>query len=197
MKKFTALLTILISMSVITFAKKDINAWKGEKNLDQQYIVFKQNLNFWNGSLFLKEPQIDQFYNAITDSIVLLDREIQANEKQVMSLQNELNTKNTQINETQVKLDESIKRVNSISVFGLNINKSAYTFFMYMLTLGLAVLSGFVFLLFKRSNKITINIKKEYNELKEEFEVHKKSSRDRYTKINTELHNARMKLNKL
>ncbi|NQU53089.1 MAG: hypothetical protein HQ522_11195 [Bacteroidetes bacterium] len=197
MKKFTVLFILLISMSLITFAKKDIDAWKSEKNLNQQYTVFKQNLNFWNGSIFLKETQIDQFYNAVTDSITGLDKEILANEKQILSLQNELDTKTSQIEETQVKLNESIKRVNSISVMGQNINKTAYTFFMYMLTLGLAVLSGFVFLLFKRSNKITTDTKKEYKEIKEEFELYKKSSMDRYTKINTELHNTRMKLNKM
>lgn len=196
MKKNIVLFALLFSMSVITFAKKDINAWKGEKNLDQQYIVFKQNLNFWNGSLFLEEIQMDKFYRAIKDSIAVFDKKILVSEKQIVSQQNELNAKNTQIEETQVKLDESVKRVNSIRVFGLDINKSAYTFFMYMLTLGLAVLSGIVFLLFKRSNKITRATKKEYSELKQEFELHRKSSMDRYTKINTELHNTRMKLNK-
>jgi len=94
-------------------------------------------------------------------------------------------------------LDESIKHQNSIKFLGMYINKNSYSFFMYMLILGLAVLSGIVFLLFKRSNKVTKDTKTEYEELKEEFEAYKKSSMERYTKINTELHNTRMKLKKL
>lgn len=197
MKKLVALLILFISVTLATFAQKDINAWKNEKNLNQQYIEFKKNLNFWNGSLFLKEPQMDQFYKAVTDSISVLNKEIQTNQTQIVSLQTELNTITTQIEETQANLNESIKLKNSISVFGLNISKSVYTLSMSMLILGLAVLLGIVFLLFKRSNNITVNTKKEYSELKEEFELFRKSSMDRYTKINLELHQTRMKLNKL
>ena len=196
MKRFTVLLVLLVSISIFTSAK-DTNAWKSEKNLDQQYSVFKENLNFWNGSLFLKEPVLDEFYRAVTDSISALDKEILNNEKQIMSLQNESNTKTSQLEETQGKLDESIKLQNAISVLGFDMNKSAYTFFMWMLTLGLAVLAAIVFLLYKRSNKITIHTKTEYKELKEEFEQYKKNSMDRYTRLNTELHETRMELKKL
>jgi len=196
MKNLGVLFILLISMSVVSSAK-DINAWKNEKSLDQQYIVFKENLNFWNGSYFLKEIQLNEFYKALTDTINLLDKEILSNEKEILSLQNELATKTNQIEETQVKLDESIKHQNSIKFLGMYINKNSYSFFMYMLILGLAVLSGIVFLLYKRSNKITKDTKNEYGELKEEFDAYKKSSMERYTKINTELHNTRMKLKKL
>jgi hypothetical protein len=195
MKKNIALFILLISMSVATFAK-DADAWKSEKNLNNQYSVFKENLNFWNGSYFLTESQLDEFYRALTDSITILDKEILSNEKQILTLQSDLNAKTKQIDETQVKLDESIKHQESISVLGLYINKTSYSFVMYMLILALAIVSGVVYLLFKRSNKVTKATKSEYRELKEEFELYKKSSMDRYTKINTELHNTRMKLKK-
>jgi len=196
MKKFTILFFLSFVLSSVIVAK-DINAWKSEKTLDKQYLVFKENLNFWNNQYFMKEAQLNEFYNAVTDSIALRDKEILSNEKDILSLQNELNTATNQIEETQTKLDESIKHQNSIKFLGMYINKNSYSFFMYMLILGLAVLSGIVFLLFKRSNKVTKDTKTEYEELKEEFEAYKKSSMERYTKINTELHNTRMKLKKL
>ena len=99
--------------------------------------------------------------------------------------------------EVQLNLEESNKQVNSIRVLGMYINKSAYTLIMFLVILGLAVLSGIVFLLYNRSNKITVYTKNEYNELKEEFEVYKKNSMERYTKLNRELHDTRMELKRI
>ena len=196
MTRFTLLLILLISVTSTSFAKKDINAWKKEKTLDQQYVVFKENLNFWNGSYFLKDAQLTQFFSAVTDSIAVIEKEVLDNKNQVSLLQNELNTKIEEVGKIQAELNATIKRVNSITVFGMNINKSVYSLFMYLFILGVLVLAGMIFLLYKRSNKITRYTKNEFNELKEEFETHKKNSLDRYTKMNMELHKTRMALNK-
>ena len=196
MKKFIVLLIILFSISMFTFAKKDTNAWKQEKNLNDQYSVFKANLNFWNGSFFMEETQLNQFYAAISDTISELRKEVLDIENQKKDLQTSLDTKNKEGEETQIKLNESIKHQNSIQIFGINIDKNIYSISMYAFILGVLVLAGIVFLLFIRSNKTTLHIKKEYNELKEEFEVHKKNSLDRYTKMNLELHRTRLELQK-
>lgn len=196
MKRFTLLLFLLISITIVSFAKKDINAWKNEKTLNQQYVVFKENLNFWSGSYFLKEFQLTQFYNALTDSIAVLDKKVLDNKNRVLSLQDELSSKIEEVEKIQTELNGSIKRENTISVFGTSVNKSVYSLSMYMFILGVLVLSALIFFLYKRSIKVTRYTKNEYNELKEEFEIHKKNSLERYTKMNMELHKTRMKLNK-
>jgi chromosome segregation ATPase len=196
MKKYIIFLILLVSISLSSFAKRDINAWKSEKNLKQQYIVFKENLNFWNGSYFLNEQQLDEFYSALTDSIKVLENEVSDKANQVKSLQDELNSTNQQLENTKVELNTSIKNQNAIEVFGQKINKSIYTFFMYMFILALLVFLGILFLLYKRSNSVTARTKKDYNELKEEFEIHKKNALERYTKINMELHHTRLNLKK-
>ncbi len=196
MKKFILLFILTVSVSSVSFAKKNINAWKNEKNLNNQFSVFKKNLNFWDGNFFLKEVQLNQFYNAMYDSITVLRNELTESKSQILSLQNELKAKTEETKEIQENLKGAIKRENSITVFGMSINKTAYSLFMYLFILGVLVLSGIVFLLYKRSLAITRYTKNEYKELKEEFEVHKKNSLDRYTKMNMELHKTRMALNK-
>ncbi len=196
MKKFILLFILTVSVSSVSFAKKNINAWKNEKNLNNQFSVFKKNLNFWDGNFFLKEVQLNQFYNAMYDSITVLRNELTESKSQILSLQNELKAKTEETKEIQENFKGAIKRENSITVFGMSINKTAYSLFMYLFILGILVLSGIVFLLYKRSLAITRYTKNEYKELKEEFEVHKKNSLDRYTKMNMELHKTRMALNK-
>ena len=176
--------------------KKDSNAWKKENDLDQQFEVFKNNVNFWNGSYFMKPEQINQFHNAIMDSVGLLENNISDSKSRIKTLQQELAENSTQTNELQAQLDESIKHQNSITVFGLYIEKTTYAIILYSIIVGLLVVTGVVFMLFKRSNSITVRTKKEYEELKEEFETHKKNALDRYTKMNMELHKTRLELNK-
>jgi hypothetical protein len=195
MKKIAVIFTLMIAVSLVSFAK-DIHAWKNEKNLEQQYFVFKENLNFWSGSYFLKEEQLDQFYGALKDTIAKLDNQVVEKSNKITSLQNELKTQKALTNETQVKLDKSVKLQDSITVLGMDIKKGVYTFSMYAFILGVLFLAGIVFMLYKRSNTVTVRTKKEYKELKEEFEAHKKYALDRYTKMNMELHKTRMELNK-
>ena len=196
MKKFTALLILMASFSLFSFAKKDINAWKSEKSLDQQFRVFKENLNYWNGSYFLNDLQFKEYFQAVNDSIAVMEKKVLDGKNQIKVLQDELNSKIKETEEIQGKLNGSIKRENTINVFGVDINKSMYTLTMYLIILTVLALAGIVFILFKRSNKITRRIKKDYNELKEEYELHKKNALDRYVKMNIELNKTRLELNK-
>lgn len=196
MRRLTLIIILLVLFTINSFAKKDTDAWKNEKNIEQQFTVFKDNLNFWNGSYFMEPEQLNQFYGALKDSITVLERANNNYQNEIKSLQSELKSNVTQTREIQNKLDESIKNQNSIGVLGKQIHKNVYSFTMYAFILGVLALSAIVFLMFKRSNTITVRTKKEYDELKEEYEVHKKNALDRYTKMNMELHKTRLELNK-
>jgi prefoldin subunit 5 len=194
MKRIIILSALMICLSVAVFAQKDINAWKSEPNIEQQYEVFKENVNFWDGKYFMTPPQIDAFFNALNDSVAELENEIAARADRIYSLEEELAQTNRTLEDTRSELETSIENRNSLNVFGLNVGKGAYTLTMTVIILALLVLLGFLFMLYKRSHSVTARTKKDYEDLKEEFETHKKNALERYTKINTELHHTRMKL---
>lgn len=197
MKKFAVLVIVVVFVCLNSFAqKKNSDAWKSETNLEKQFEVFKENVNFWNGSYFMEPEALDQFYGALSDSVMVLEKVVAANRSQILTLQNELSKNKKQTAELQSRLDISIKHQNAITVFGMHIEKTTYAVILYSIILGLLVLSAIVLMFFKRSNAITVYTKKEYRELKEEFETHKKNALDRYTKMNMELHRTRMELNK-
>jgi biopolymer transport protein ExbB/TolQ len=196
MKQVTLLLIFLVSFSFATFAKKDINAWKNAKNLEEQFEIFKENLNFWNGSYFLKEDQINDFYKALRDSIGVYEKLVVESREKSQKLQEELNAKIEEAKAIQAKLDRSMELENSISLFGVDINKTVYSTSMYLLIVGVLLVAVLLLLLYKRSNKITAHTKRDYEDLKEEYETHKKNALDRYVKINNELTRARMELNR-
>lgn len=192
-----AVLSFFVVFTVLgAFAKKDMNAWKKEQGLEKQYEVFKENLNFWNGSYFMKPLQLDEFYTAMKGSVAELEKVNRECNLQISDLRNELNVNQAKTKEIQENLDESIKHQESIVVFGLLVHKNTYAVILYSIIIGLLVLAAFAMLLFKRSNKITVRTQKDYKELKQEYEEHKKNALDRYTKMNMELHRTRLELNK-
>jgi len=195
MKRIFAVV-VLVFVVLNTFAKKDVNAWKQEQSLASQYEVFKENLNFWNGSYFLKEVQLDDLYNALTDTIEVLGKSAEQKDAKIRDLNSEISSKAAQMNTLQEELDESLKLQNSIVFLGMKIDKSAYSVTMYLFIAGVLVLAGFVFLLYKRSLSVMRRTKKDYEELKEEYETHKKNALERYTKMNMELHQTRLELKK-
>lgn len=194
MKQIIILPFFLVCLSVAVFAQKDINAWKSETNLEQQYEVFKENLNFWDGKYFMTGSQLDAFYNALSDSVTDLENEIATKANRINSLEEELAQTNRNLEDTRSELDTSIENRNSITILGLDMGKGAYTLTMTVIIIALLALLGFLFMLYKRSHNVTAKTKKDYEDLKQEFETHKKNALDRYTKINTELHHTRMKL---
>ncbi|MFV0268162.1 MAG: hypothetical protein ACK5HT_13635, partial [Draconibacterium sp.] len=123
MKRLLFLTILFTSLISDTFAK-DTNAWKQEKSLEQQYEVFKENLNFWSGNYFMSPSQLDQFHGAMTDTIARLQKEVNNGLSKIDQQKQELAARQTLVNETQQKLDESIRDQNSINVLGARINKS-------------------------------------------------------------------------
>jgi len=197
MKRFAVLSILMVFVCLSSFSqKKDNNAWKAEKDLEQQFEVFKKNVNFWNGSYFMKPEELEQFHAALMDSVGVLEKSETLQQNQIVSLKNDLKSNIVQTEELQAKLDVSIKHQNAITVFGMYVQKTTYAVILYSIIIGLLVLTGIALMLFKRSNSVTARTKKEYVELKEEFEIHKKNALDRYTKMNMELHKTRMELNK-
>jgi len=196
MKKIYIVIAVLASLSFSSFAQRDVKAWKNEENVSNQYSVFKENLNYWSGKYFLTGDQLDEFYGAMNDTIASLENRLHDRGLEISKQKEELAQRQALINETQQNLEYSQKLQNSITVFGMVINKSIYSTVMYLLILGVLVIAGIMFMMYQRSLKVTRQTKKEFDELKLEYDDHKKTALDRYTKINMELHKTRLELQK-
>ena len=65
---------------------------------------------------------------------------------------------------------------------------------MWFIVLGLAVVAGSLFFLFKRSFVVTTQVKNELETTQTDFEEHRKSSREKYEKLVVAHHAEIMKL---
>jgi hypothetical protein len=84
---------------------------------------------------------------------------------------------------TKTSLDEVTTSKNSLSVLGMEVNKTTYNKLMWSI-LGILLAALIIgFLIFKRNLTAIFNTKNEYQELKNEFEAYRKTSREAREKL--------------
>jgi hypothetical protein len=100
----------------------------------------------------------------------------------------------TDLTGLEAKLDEAVRTKESIRVLGVNINKNAYNSIMWIIMAGLLFLLGLGFLVFKRNLSVMLSTKKEFEELKTEFEAYRQKKRIEIEKMSMDHFNELRKL---
>ena len=101
--------------------------------------------------------------------------------------------KNT-LETTITDLDEMTRTKNSIQVIGINVNKLTYNSIVWTIIAGLIAVLILGSLVFKRNQSVTLNTRKELKDLKEEFEVYRKTTREAREKMTMDHFNEMKKL---
>jgi len=90
---------------------------------------------------------------------------------------------NRDLQTTKEDLALAIKNKNSMSFLGNTMSKTYYNTIMWSVIIALIVILVLLFLTFTRNRTITIQIRKDLNEVREEFDEYRTSSRERYEKL--------------
>ena len=134
----------------------------------------------------IKRNSLDSLAAAKSD-ILELENQLRKYGIQIDSLQSELRTTNS-------NLDEAIKNRDRMSFIGIPVNKALYNSIMWIVIVGLLVLTVVLFLTAKRNITTTIRTKKDLEEIREEFETYRKESRERQEQLVVKHHNELRKL---
>jgi small basic protein len=94
-----------------------------------------------------------------------------------------LDSLNTSLGSVKQNLEDITKSKNSISFMGLEINKSAYNGIVWTIILALAAIIVLGFLVFRRNMGLTSRTRKDFEDLKKEFEAYRKASREAREKM--------------
>ena len=95
---------------------------------------------------------------------------------------------------TRTRLDNVTRTKNSIRLLGAEVNKLAYNSVMWLIVIGLVTLLVMGFLAFRKNISVTHNIKKELNELRDEFQAYRKTTREAREKMSMDHFNELKKL---
>jgi len=145
----------------------------------------------------IKKTNLSQYSKAVQDSLETYGVEINALKNAVNDQKSQISQLSKSITELETQLAESEELRGSLSLLGLNINKTTYHLIVWVIIGALLAFGIFAYSNFIRSNIITSKSIKKYNVLETEFDDHKKKSYEKQIKIGRELQTERNKVDDL
>jgi hypothetical protein len=131
----------------------------------------------------IREDMFQKLKSNVNDSLSAADKKIAGLKKTASELNFSLDSLRANLQLTKTSLEEMTRTKNNLKVIGLNVNKDTYNGIMWTILGGLVALLLIGFLVFQRNLSTTSNTKKEFQELKTEFEAYRKTTREAREKL--------------
>ncbi|MEP2024256.1 MAG: hypothetical protein ABJH98_12445 [Reichenbachiella sp.] len=178
---------ILSLVLVLAFS----GATQAQQNIQEQFDQFYANeTSSWQEYKLVKMPKLKNFWKIVADTIKVKEGKIASARAEVKSLKGELDAINVQLEETQASLAASEELNDSIAFIGIEMSKSAYNAFVWLIILVLVVGIASLYLIYMRNNKITREARKLLAKVEEEYTAHQEKARENQTKLKRELQTA-------
>ncbi len=144
-----------------------------------------------------QRPLLAAFYKSVTDTLNLQRKKVNPLTNTVAALKDTVKNLHTQLSSKEQVLNESSTKVDSISLLGIDMTKSAYNTLMWGLVIVCAAIAAFVVVRsgsYSREAKYRIRL---YEDLDEEYKTYKAKANEKEKKLARELQTARNKLEEL
>lgn len=151
--------------------------------LKEQMDYVQEKTRIYEDFRAIREDMFQKMKKNAVDSLNAAKTEISGLKNKTRTLNLTIDSLNTSVGAISADLDKMTKTKNSISLLGIEINKTAYNAVLWTI---IAVLAGLLiagFLAYQRNHKVTAQTKKEFEELKKEFEAYRKASREAREKM--------------
>jgi chromosome segregation ATPase len=170
---FAVILTIVNKVNSQTILPDELT----RKELKEQLKYIEQKTGLYENYRAIREDMFQKIKNNVNDSISAVKSKVIGLNMQLSGLQHNYDSLKKTLEDTRASLEQVTDTKESISVMGLNVHKVAYNSFMWTVVAVLIGMLAVGFLIFRRNLIVTIRIKKDIEELKEEFEAYRQSSR--------------------
>lgn len=152
-------------------------------SLKEQLNYLDEHTRIYDNYRAIREDMFQKLKVNISDTLSAVNTKITGLNNTAKVLNMTIDTLKANLESTRTRLDEMTKTKNSISVLGLEFNKSAYNKAMWTILAGLVAALVLGFLAFKRNLSTMFDTKKEFQELKNEFDTYRKTSREAREKM--------------
>lgn len=154
-----------------------------KNSIKEQLNYLDEHTRIYESYRAIREDMFQKIKVNVSDTLSAAKSKIAGLNKSTLNLNLTIDSLRKTLETTKTRLEETTTSKNSISVIGLEINKLTYNKIMWTLLTGLVALLLIGFLAFKRNLSVIFSTKKEFQELKNEFETYKKTSREAREKL--------------
>jgi len=185
---------LFISMMQVVDAQSGASAVLDSALLEAQLDYIHENTRIYNDYRAIREDIFQKLRRNVKDTLNATKLEVEELNSRLTEKKVLIESLNTDLTRTKNEKDEAIRNRDSLSFIGIQMNKTLYSSVMWFIILGLAVLAVLMVMLFRRSNLVTKDVKKKLQVSQEDFELYRKSSREKYEKLVVSHHTEIMRL---
>ncbi len=185
---------LFISMIQAVNAQSGASAVLDSALLEAQLDYIHENTRVYNDYRAIRADIFLKMKRNVLDTINASKLEVEQLNSQLTERNFRIETLNTDLTRTKNEKDEAIKNQNSLSFFGIQMNKTLYNSIVWFIILGLVALAVMLIMLHRRSHLVTKQVKEELQTTQDEFDLYRKSSREKYEKLVVSHHNEIMRL---
>ncbi|MDE5424261.1 hypothetical protein L3073_18770 [Ancylomarina sp. DW003] len=154
-----------------------------DATIKEQFDYIMEKGDTWKNYKVIQINWMKNFQNGFVDSLNAIRQDFINSEKLVAERDKRINSLELDLKESKESLTTIQGEKDSMSLLGIQMSKASYNVFIWSLVGGLLVLAGFFFLLFKRSNSVTKETQVRLEEVREEFDTHRKNALVREQKL--------------
>jgi uncharacterized membrane-anchored protein YhcB (DUF1043 family) len=187
-------LLLLFFPAPLLLAQSKISAVMDTATLQEQLNYVQKKTKIYDNFRAIREDYFQKIKRNAVDSLNKSKKKIATLNGTIRDLNNELDSLKKELATTQQQLEEVTRTKDSLLFLGIRMNKAAYNVLMWGIIIGLVVVLVILFLMYKRSHVVTAHTKKELDEVKNEFEEYRKSTRERIEKMTISHHKEIQKL---
>ena len=185
---------LFISMMQVVDAQSGASAVLDSALLEAQLDYIHENTRIYNDFRAIREDVFLKMRRNVKDTLNATKLEVAELNSRLTEKKVRIESLNTDLTRTKNEKDEAIRNRDSLSFIGIQMNKTLYSSVMWFIILGLAVLAVLMVMLFRRSNLVTKEVKKKLQVSQEDFELYRKSSREKYEKLVVSHHTEIMRM---
>lgn len=175
--KFALISLMLTTLSGTVICQSPLPEVLTTGTLNDQMNYIEQRTRIYENYRAIREDMFQKIKSNSMDSLSLAQMKIISLQDNASVLNLKIDSLTSVLKHTDMQLNKITSTKNSIAIFGIEVNKITYNAITWILIAGLLFLLAAGFLAFKRNIVVSINIKKELEELKEEFETYRQNTR--------------------
>jgi hypothetical protein len=154
-----------------------------KNSLKEQLNYLEEHTRIYDNYRAIREDMFQKLKRNISDTLSAATVKIAGLNITKSALSLTIDSLRTDLESTRTRLEEMTRTKNSISIIGMETNKLTYNNVMWTIVAGLVAVLLIGFFVFKRNITTIYNTKKEFQEIKDEFETYRKTSREAREKL--------------
>jgi flagellar motility protein MotE (MotC chaperone) len=164
------------------------------ESLESQFEYVKTQSSRWENYTMIPDPLFEQLKKCTSDTLIARHNKIDSLIQTIAQKNADMAAIENKLAATQDELQQTIKERNSFTVFGINMSKGAFLSVTGFILIGLLVVAAAAALLFQKENMASKKIRKDQEQLKQEFEDYRQESRKRQEQLVIQHHKEIQKL---